>query len=344
MTSSPRAQAFIAPPPDSPVAGGEVPTFSVVIPAYQAAETVAEAIASALDQTVPALEIIVCDDGSTDEIAAAVAPFREQIVFVRHPNAGAAAARNRGLTLATAEFVAFLDSDDAWLPHRLERLGKLAEARPDLDLLSTDIYIEAEGDVLGRFYDSINFDVVDQRRAVFRSCFVGWPAARRTRLLALGGFDESLAIAHDWDAWARLILSGAKAGLVPEALARYRLRPGSLASDIPRSLRERAVFLERLADDPGLRPEEKPDLAAARRKAHNRALVAEANEALTVGLPDARRRAVAVAFADGLDWKRRLLGAGAAALPRLAGAALRRRSTLEASSRDPRRSRVERPG
>jgi hypothetical protein len=342
MNPSQEVSRFVVPAAAAPVARGDVPTFSVVIPAYQAAATIPEAIESVLAQTAPPVEVIVCDDGSTDDIAGAVAPFGAHIVFVRDENAGAAAARNRGLALATAQFVAFLDSDDAWLPMCLERLGELAAARPDLDLLSTDVYYEADGEIIGRFYDEISFAIDDQRRAIFRTCFVGWPAARRDRLVSVGGFDESLAIAHDWDAWARMILAGAKAGLVPEPLARYRLRPGSLASDVPRSLRERAIFLERLADDAGLRPEEKPDLATARREAHNRALIAEAAEALTAGLPGARRRAAAVAFARGINWKRRLLAAGAAALPRMAGAALRRRSDAEASSPDPRRSRVER--
>jgi Glycosyl transferase family 2 len=334
--------SFFAPLPESVLSPGEAPTFSVVIPAYQAAGTIPEAITSALGQSAAPCEVIVSDDGSTDDIAGAVAQFRDQILVIRDENAGAAAARNRGLAVARGEFVAFLDSDDVWLPHYLERLGELAVARPDLDLLSTDVFYEADGEVVGRFYEVNRFDVANQRHAIFRSCFVGWPVSRRSRLAAAGGFDESLKIAHDWDAWARLIVSGAKAGVVMEPLARYRLRPGSLASDVPRSLRERAVFLEKLAGHPDLRPEDGPALSVARRRAENRALVAEATEALAAGAPEARRRALGVALARGLDWKRRLLGLGAAALPRVAGATLRRRLATESTQAEPRRSRVER--
>ncbi len=335
MTVRGDTENFLAPSPGSAVVPGEPPTFSVVIPAYQAADTIAEAIASALGQTAPPLEVIVCDDGSTDDIAGAVAPFREEIVFVQDKNAGAAAARNRGLARAKGDFVAFLDTDDAWLPLYLERLGALAAMRPDLDLLSADVFYEADGEILGRFYERTSFKVENQRHAIFRTCFVGWPAARRSLLAAVGGFDESLKIAHDWDAWARMILSGAKAGLVTEPLTRYRFRPGSLTSDIPRSLRERVVFLDKLSGHPDVGPDDKAELADARRFAEGRALLAEAKESLAGRQPDARRRALAVARADGLEWRRRLLGLGAAALPRFAGALLSRRST----SSEPRRSR-----
>jgi hypothetical protein len=337
VTVSGEPNAFLAPPGDSIRASGETPTFSVVITAYQAADTISEAIASALGQTAPPLEVIVCDDGSTDDLEGAVAPFGEGIILLRDQNAGAAAARNRGLARATGEFVAFLDSDDAWLPLYLERLGELASARPDLDLLSSDVFYEADGEIVGRFYELNSFDVTSQRRAILRTCFVGWPASRRSRLVAAGGFDESLRIAYDWDAWARVILSGAKAGLVTDPLVRYRLRPGSLASDIPRSLRERVVFLGRLGAHPDVGFDDLAELATVCRFAEGRALLAEAKESLAARQPDARRRALAVARAGGLDWRRRLLGLGAAALPRVAGAMLKRRSTPS----DPRRARVE---
>jgi hypothetical protein len=342
MTASKETDVFLVPAADPTVVAASPPTFSVVIAAYQAAGTISEAVGSALGQSTPPLQVIVSDDGSTDDLAAALAPFKDRIVVVREENAGAAAARNRGLAVASGEFVAFLDSDDAWLPLYLERLGALAAARPDLDLLSADVFYEADGEIIGRFYELNRFEVGNQRHAVLRTCFVGWPAVRRDRLVSIGGFDESLRIAYDWDAWARLILSGGRAGLVLEPLARYRLRPGSLASDVPRSLRERVVFLDGLSRCPDLRPDDEAALSAARRHAESRARVAEATEALAARAPGARRLAVDVALARGLDWKRRMLGFAAAVLPGLAGAALRRRVAADSTGPDPRRSRIER--
>jgi GT2 family glycosyltransferase len=318
--------SFLAPPSLDPIEPWKVPTFSVIIAAYQAAGTIAETVASALDQTLPPLEVIVCDDGSTDDLGAALAPFGDRITLLRKENGGAASARNHALRAASGDFVAPLDSDDLFLPRRLEALGKLAAARPDLDLLSTDVQFEASGAIVGRFYAANRFELVDQRTAIFTWCFVGWPAARRERLLAVGGFDESLVTADDWDAWIRLILHGARAGLVPEALLRYRLRPGSLSSDRTRVLRERVVLLDKTAANPDLRAEERPALARARRTASGRACLAEAREALLQKRADSRRRALRLALAPDVGLRTRALGAGAALLPRLAARVLARAS------------------
>ena len=255
--------------------------------------------------------MIVCDDGSTDDLEHALAPYRDRIILLRQERGGAGSARNRAVRAASGEFVAPLDSDDVFLPERLEALGELAAARPDLDLLSTDVYFEEDGEIVGRFYDENRFAVTEQRTAIMAGCFVGWPAARRQRLLAVGGFDESLAIAYDWAAWMRLILDGATAGLVPKPLLRYRLRPGSLSADRARSFRERVVLLDETAKSPKLRTEERRALVAARRSAVSRALTAEAREALLERRPDARRRALAMAVAPGLSPRARLLAVGA---------------------------------
>jgi glycosyltransferase involved in cell wall biosynthesis len=337
MTPTPSRgrQAFVAPPPPAgDPERGPTPTFSVIVAAYQAADTIGEAVASALDQTAPPLEVIVCDDGSTDDLAGALAPLRDRIVLLRQERGGAGSARNRALRAASGEFVAPLDSDDAFLPGRLEALGRLAAARPDLDLVSTDVLFERDGEVVGRFYDENRFAVTDQRTAILGGCFVGWPAARRERLLAVGGFDESLATADDWAGWMRLILDGARAGLVPEPLLRYRLRPGSLSADRARSLRDRVLLLDKAARNPNLRAEERPALEAARRAAFARAAAEEAREALLESRPDARRRALAMAAASGVGARGRALAAGAALLPGAAGSLLRRRRRAASAGGD----------
>ncbi len=99
------------------------PLVSVIIPAYNAERFIAEAIRSALDQTYPSIEIIVVDDGSTDNTRAQVEPFLSDpnVTYIRQDNAGPSAARNRGIDACHGEFVAFLDADDRWLPTKLER-------------------------------------------------------------------------------------------------------------------------------------------------------------------------------------------------------------------------------
>src|SRR5919199_2240977 len=249
---------FLAPPPERAVAAAAPPTFSVLVPTYDAAATVGETIASALGQTAPPHEVIVCDDGSTDDLDAALEPYRDRIELVRKANGGGASALNAAAAAATGEFVVVLDSDDAYLPGRLEALGELAAARPDLDVLSTNVILEADGRDVGRFYTPEQpFPVDDQRAAMLRWCWLFAPAVRREAVRAVGGWDESIRIAYDWDCWMRLVLAGCRAGIVDEPLVRYRLRPGSLASRRAAALRDRAVVLEKNSSHPSLTAEER---------------------------------------------------------------------------------------
>src|SRR5688572_976564 len=97
------------------------PLVSVIMPVHNRAAWVARAMTSALEQTYSPLEVIVVDDGSTDGTRRELDRFGDRLTVVSQPQAGAYAARNRGLRAARGEFIAFLDSDDRWLPHRLAR-------------------------------------------------------------------------------------------------------------------------------------------------------------------------------------------------------------------------------
>lgn len=241
-----------------------MPTFSILIPTYESTATLPHAVTSALAQTTPALEVIVCDDGSTDDVAGALAAQVEQIRLLRKPNGGGASALNHAARTAVGDFLAILDADDVYDPRRIEALGSLAAERPDLDIVTTDAYMEVGDERVGTFNDSTPFVADDQRAGILLSCFVGgWPAVRRSRVLALGGWDESLRIAYDWDCWLRLIFDGAAAGLVDEPLMSYRIGAGSLTSNRLASLAERIEVLERARSQPSLTPGERRLLAAS---------------------------------------------------------------------------------
>jgi glycosyltransferase involved in cell wall biosynthesis len=232
-----------------------------VITAYEAADVVAGAIDSALAQTRPAEEVIVVDDGSTDDLQATVAPYGEQIKLVRKQNGGGASARNAGVAAMSSEFMAILDADDAYDPRRLEATAALAAERPELDLIATDARFVVDGRPAGTFLEHNPFPERDQRAAIFERCFpTGWPTVRVTALRAAGGFDEEMRIAYDWDCWLRMILAGSQVGLVREPLYDYALHGGSLASSRVASLRERVLLLEKAAGNPNLRAEERPSL------------------------------------------------------------------------------------
>lgn len=257
------------------------PTFSIVIAAYEATATIDRAVSSALEQTAPAREVIVVDDGSRDDLAGALRPFSEQVTLIRQENRGAGAARNAAAAAASSEFIAVLDADDAYHPHRLEALGELSRRRPHLDLITTDARLIVDGRPTGTFADYTPFVAEGQRTAIFGSCFVGgWPAIRLSRFRAIGGFDETLKIAQDWDCWLRAILDGAEAGFVEEPYYDYHVHADSLSSSRAASLWERARMLEKAERSPALRAAERPALERALRMHRSRALMAEVQDSL----------------------------------------------------------------
>jgi glycosyltransferase involved in cell wall biosynthesis len=247
------------------------PTFSVLIPVYNGAGTIAQAVASALEQTLPPVQVIVCDDGSTDDLDTALAPFETRIITLRQPNSGAAVARNRALKESRGEFIGVLDADDVWEPTRLERLGALSAEDPELDILASDVWFERDGRLAGRFHEANPFPLFDQRSMILRRCFMWNPAMRRTCLVELGGFDPELSVSHDWDCLIRLILVGRRAGLVDEPLARYRLNPGSLTAARARSLEDRVRCLEKASGHHSLSPRERALAEHSLRQARARA-------------------------------------------------------------------------
>ena len=316
-----------APPLDAPVERGPRPTFSVVIAAYQAAGTIGEAIASALGQTARPHEVVVCDDGSTDDLDGALAPYRERIVLVRKENGGEASAKNAAARAASGDFVAILDADDVYLPERLEALAELAQARPDLDILTTDAFLEVDGKVLRRVYgEDWHFEVDDQRRAILERNFVfGHAAVRRETLLAAGGFDESIRFTTDWECWIRLILSGSRAGAVLEPLSRYRVLEQSLSADRAGMTAGRIQSLRKGLEHPTLRPEERT-VAQATIAAYERELAAlRLREALRRDDPGARRLALSIGLGRATPAPTRLKAVAAALAPGLAARLVRRR-------------------
>jgi glycosyl transferase family 2 len=317
---------LLAPPAEN-VAPGNVPSFSIVIAAYQVAYVIGAAIESALAQTAPPLEIVVCDDGSTDDLSAALEPYRDRIVFVRKENGGEASAKNAAARAASGDFVAILDADDVYFPERLEALGELAATRPDLDILTTDAYLELDGVRRRRVYEGgWTFEVADQRRAILQRNFVfGHAAVRRARLLEVGGFDEAIRWTTDWDCWARMILGGSAAGAVDEPLALYRLRESSLSADRARLVGGRVQTLTKASLHPGLSEAERRVVAASLATERRELALLELRRAVADGASDARRRAVAVARDSGHPRATRLKAALAAASPRVTGRLLRRR-------------------
>lgn len=321
-------RAFVTPPAPASTKTGLAPTFAILIATYQAGATIAECVESAVTQTAGAHEVIVIDDGSTDDTGLALSPYRDRITYVWQENRGKAAAINNGARRATAGFVSILDADDVYEPERLEALSELAVARPDLDILMTDAYLEVENDVVGRFCERTPFATTNQSVAIFEDCFIAWPALRRETLLSLGGFAESPLVspAEDWECWIRMLHAGCRAGLVDEPLLRYRIGSDSLTGDRLNALRSRVHILE-LASTLDLSADERRAAEHFLGRRRRRLLLAEAERALRSHDPEARRCSLRAALAAGMPLGSRLRALAAAVAPR---AAARRLAAIEA--------------
>jgi GT2 family glycosyltransferase len=215
------------------------PTFSVVIPAYNTADTLGEAINSVLAQTRQDFEIVVVDDGSSDNTAAVAEGFEDRRIRVyRQENAGPSAARNRGIAEAAGEYVGSLDSDDLWLPDYLAEMARALEENPRADFAYTHAWIL---DGSGRFrsvptgaWHKPPTPMLPREQFIaelLQECFVNGPTIRRTALERVGGYDESISHGEDWELWLRLANSGFEGVRVEGPLTIYRTRPGSHSTD-----------------------------------------------------------------------------------------------------------------
>jgi glycosyltransferase involved in cell wall biosynthesis len=318
---------LLAPPAPPGLSPGPRPTFSVIIASYQAAAWVEDAVRSALAQTEPPLEVIVCDDGSTDATAEVLAPFGAAITVLRQDNRGEAGARNTAIAAASGDVLAILDADDLFVPERLARLGDAFEARPDLDVITTDAWIELDGERVRRAYEGgYRFPVTAQREAILRDNFVfGICAVRRSLVVEAGGYDEAIRYATDWDLWLRLILGGARVGCLMEPLAAYRLQRGSLSSRLASMLAGRVAILEKAARRGDLSGEERAVLERALRDYRAQHAVERAREALRAGAPGARALSLRAVGARGLGVRTRVKLLAGATVPGPVGARLRER-------------------
>jgi glycosyltransferase involved in cell wall biosynthesis len=320
---------FLAPPPRREVKAGAAPTFSVIVAAYQVADVISDALDSIRSQTLQPLEVIVCDDGSTDDLETALVPYRDQITLLRKENGGEASAKNAAAQAASGDFVAILDADDVYRPEYLAAVSELARLRPDLDILTTNgVLVANEAEVRQVYHHHWHFEVADQRRAILQRNFVfGVAAVRRSVLLEHGGFDESILWTTDWDLWLRMILGGSAVGCVDEQLAEYRLRETSLTARRRELLLGKIATLEKARGNASLRDQDRSVLETSLSGYRRERSFHDLTLALAAGDGETRLQARALLLTRGFDRRRRVQLAGMTLAPGLAGRLLRRRST-----------------
>jgi glycosyltransferase involved in cell wall biosynthesis len=219
-----------------------VTDVSVVIPAYNAADTLPETLESLIAQSFDDFEAIVVDDGSSDdtaEVAAASGDPRVRVLSVR--NGGVARARNHGIAATNGTYVAFLDADDLWHPEKLELQVQALRADPAAGFCVTGATrIDAQSRELGGMPLRRPDDVC--AALLLQSMVVGCLSsglARRDALAQAGDFDPQFSQSADWDLWLRLAVS-TRFLILDEVLVRYRTSPGNMSSNI--GLLERDTF------------------------------------------------------------------------------------------------------
>lgn len=266
-------------------------TVSVVIPTYNYGRYVGDAIDSALAQTVPPLEVVVVDDGSTDDTPAVLARYGDRIRVVRQENQGLSAARNTGIREARGEWVAFLDSDDAFHPRKLElQLAALA-ARPDLHLLATDCFSDEPPRWLS-VPDAPRLVPVTAGAIAVRTLFAPSSVlARKACFDAVGGFDPELRSVEDREMWVR-VCARFPAAMLTAPLTWIRQTPGSMSRNPERMETFDRLVIERSFALPELRGR-----WALRRKATAHMLLSSAYTFLSAGRPGAAAARAAKALA-----------------------------------------------
>ncbi len=240
------------------------PIVSVIIPAYNVAQYIGEALASVIAQTFTDFEVIVINDGSSDtvEFEQAIEPFRERIIYLEQENLGAGAARNNGLLLARGKFVAFLDADDIWLPGFLAEMVSFIESGDGYDLVYANAQLFGKRNIDGLTYMETNPSVgeVTCESLLAERCNIitSGVLTRREPVLEIGLFDVELWHSQDFDLWVRLAKRpGARMAFTPKVLLKQRHRPGSLASDSIKSVESELMVMAKTALRDDLTPAER---------------------------------------------------------------------------------------
>jgi glycosyltransferase involved in cell wall biosynthesis len=213
-----------------------LPLVSCIIPSYNRPHYVCEAVDSALAQTYEALEVIVVDDGSTDNTLEVLKKYGDKIKVLDQPNAGTAAARNTGVAASSGKYLAWLDSDDSWLPQKISAQVEAAERHPEAAVVYTLCQqFDENGEPpppagpIAIPVETVQKDILNmlivESQVMPSSCLI-----RRDNYLSVGGYDPEYRFSEDWELDFRLALRYQYVS-INAPLTRYRVHPASKSND-----------------------------------------------------------------------------------------------------------------
>lgn len=226
---------------------------SIIVPAYNQARYLGLAVQSVLNQTYPELEVIIVDDGSTDDTAVVARGFSDaRVRYVHQANRGLSGARNTGLRQARGEFLTFLDSDDLFLPDKLARLVAEFERYPEAGLAAGQaVPVDQHGQRIGKIFDS-RLPEDPAQLVLGNPLHVGSVMLRRFWQERVGFFDESLRSYEDWDMWLRLARVGCPMTSVAHPVSLYRFHTAQMTRDGRQMTTANFAVLEKVFGDPHL--------------------------------------------------------------------------------------------
>lgn len=300
------------------------PTVSIVMPIHGTERYLESAIRSALAQTYGDFELLLLNDQSPGDPLAVIRKFDDpRLRYLEHLNAGPAFTRNRGVREGRGAFVAFLDSDDEWLPEKLAKQMRLMDERPEVDVVYTQrATIGPDGREIGEYFPRLHEGLVLQELYVDNFVCMSSSLLRRGVFETTGLIDESLRMSEDFDFWLR-VAANHRFAYVDEALVRYRVHPGQVSRDVERRVRTvweiRDNFLRTHGGRVGFRARRR---ARALHFSHKAYRAARSGGGLRLVLGN-YLRALACWPLDGFSWRglaRTVLGAvGGKALRRVLG-------------------------
>ena len=234
-----------------------MPKVSVIIPTYNNAQFLPETLDCVLNQTIKDVEVLVIDDGSTDNTKDVMAQYTDQypdqVKYVVQKNQGPAAARNNGIKQATGDYVAFVDSDDLWEKEKLEIQLAFLEKNPDYSFAYSDVYAMDEEGRIGKTMMSLKHPVSgDIFYPLLKENFVSIPTSivNRKCFETVEGFceDPQIISTEDHHFWLKLA-NYFKGGFIDKPLAKYRIRSGSLSSQGIRQRERELLVIDKISKE-----------------------------------------------------------------------------------------------
>lgn len=221
-----------------------MPRVSIIIPTYNCASYLGRAIDSASAQTYKDYEILIVDDGSTDDTKDVAMQYGRKVTYLYQRNLGLSAARNHAVANASGELLAYLDADDMWYPEKLERQVAFLDAHQECGMVHSEMSIINEQDEIlhVRFYEETKRDVPQGYclQQLLMRCHIQplTVVERRSTFDRVGVFDDRLLVAQDYLHWIMIAAEGQAVGYLAEPLGKYRWRTGSLIGNRSRLLED----------------------------------------------------------------------------------------------------------